>query len=370
MGTGKVLALLLVALAGCDRTYLDVYGCQNPDEDHKDATGEPDPCHRNDPPANDAGPAGDAGGTCDGQCVPGLPENWRGPALLWVGDEAAAPHCSEVAGAPLEVYTGYGDLDAPTTCGACACDAPIGSCALPATLTAAAASCAGDGPGVAHTSFDPPASWGGTCTASNAIPTGKLCGGVPCVQSVTIAPLTLTQGGCLPIEPANVQAPPVWKTFARACSPMTSTAGCGTEGGACAPRAPSSKFRICTHDRGKPSELPCPAAYPDRSIFYKDFVDGRTCEPCTCGAPEGSTCTASIGLFSDGACGAPLVVPIFSIDATGPACFDINPTGPALGSKSASEPTFTHGTCKASGGKPTGEASGDVATVFCCIGTP
>ena len=68
MQRGKVLALLLVALAGCDRTDLFVYSCPQPDEDHKDANGAPDPCHRNDPDAGidlDAGNDADASNDAD-----------------------------------------------------------------------------------------------------------------------------------------------------------------------------------------------------------------------------------------------------------------------------------------------------------------
>ena len=374
MRTGTVLALLLVSLTGCDYYDLvDVYWCPDPDKGHKDANGQPDPCHRHDPAAADGGSPADAGEPCpgDGQCVPRAREPWSEPVILWTGPEANAPHCP--AGAIFETYTGYADLDAPTSCGACKCDSPIGSCALPAKVTAAAASCAGDGSGVTHTSFDPPTKWEGSCTAANSIPPAKLCDGVPCVQSITIAPLTMTQGGCVPIEPVNVQATPVWKTFARACIHSKIISECGPNAEVCAPPAPGPEFKTCVLYRGKPSKVTCPSAYPGRSVFYEGLIDDtRACKSCACGAPEGSTCTGSIGLFSDAACGSPLGLPTFPVDATGPACFDIKPAGPALGSKAASEPLFTPGTCKASGGKPQNDASGDpeIATVFCCLETP
>jgi hypothetical protein len=366
MHRGKVLAFLVVALTGCDLMDLDVYRCSEPDKGHKDANGQPDPCHRNDPTASDAGSSDDAGGTCVGQCAPGLPIAWNGPSLVWIGAEAAAPPCPE--NASLQVFTGHAELDAPFTCGACKCDAPIGSCDLPATLTASSAVCPGNGSGVAHTSFDPPAGWGETCTAANAIPAGKLCGGVPCVQSVTIAPLTLKQGGCLPIEAAKVQPTPTWKTFARACSTDTNAPTCGTKSGVCAPISPGPEFKVCTLKEGDPTKLDCPLGYPDRSVFYYGFEDDRICSPCVCGAPSGSTCTGSISIFQDGACGAPLVVSL-ALDAIGPKCDDVSP-GSALGSKSASESIFTPGTCQADGGKSNGKALPDGATVICCLGTP
>jgi hypothetical protein len=367
----KVLALLIVALAGCDLTYLDVYRCENPDEDHKDANGEPDPCHRNDPTASDAG-VDDAGGTCAGPCVPTIPADWSGPALVWMGAEADAPACSAVAGAPGHFYEGHADLDAPIVCGACTCDPPSGSCALPATLTASAATCAGDGPGVPHTPFNPPPKWDGTCTAANAIPGGKLCGGVPCVQSVTIGPLTKTEGGCLPIEPVNVQPPATWKTFARACvASSVAHYDCGTLAGACAPRPPSAEFRLCALRIGDPTKAKCPEGYPDRSVFYDSYLDARSCKPCTCGAPHGSTCTGSISIFNNDACSnAPLVISL-GLDATGPKCSDVSP-GSALLSKSATAPTFTSGACVAEGGTPDTQALPDPGTaeIICCLGTP
>jgi hypothetical protein len=365
-----VLALLVVAVSGCDRTDLFVYSCQQPDEDHKDANGEPDPCHRNDPTASDAGSSEDAGGTCDGVCLPHIPLGWGAPALVWMGAEADAPLCSAIVGDPGEHFTGHADLDAPILCGACTCDPPSGSCALPATLTASSTICPGNGSGVTHTSFDPPASWGGTCTPANAISAGKLCNGVPCVQSVTIAPLTLSQSGCLPIEPVNVQPPPTWKTFARACVRDKFSGNCAKENEVCVPPSSRADFKVCALKEGDPTKLECPAGYPDRSVFYQSFLDVRSCSPCTCGAPIGSTCTGSISIFNNDACSnVPLVVSA-AIDAIGSQCLDVKPVGAGLLSKSASAPVFTSGTCVAEGGEPKQKALPDIATVICCLGTP
>jgi hypothetical protein len=307
------------------------------------------------PPNIDAGINHDAGETCPGVCVP-LPEaDWNAPALVWVGAEADAPPCSAVAGAPGEYYTGYGDPDGPP-CGACKCEKPSGSCKLPATMTAAAASCAEDGSAVTHTSFDPPQSWDGTCTSSNAIPGVKLCGGAPCVQSVTIAPLMLTQGGCLPVEPPNNQPPPAWKTFVRACVRDSFPPSCSVEIGVCAPRPPSQAFRICTLRRGDADKLDCPSTYPDRSVFYDGPVPD--CSPCACGVPSPSSCNGSISFFQDGACGTPPLQTI-NVNAKGPKCTDVLP-GSALASKVASELSYSGGYCTPSGGVP-------LATVICCI---
>ena len=362
MHVRTVLAVLLVALTSCN-TYMDGYPCTNPDKGHKDAHNNPDPCHENDP---DAG--ADAGETCDGVCLTAPPAGWEGPYLLWTGDEADAPHCSDLPSTPHESYAGHGDLDAPTHCDACACAPPTGSCELPATMTASAATCAGDGPGAAHTPFDPPPKWGGTCTSANAIPPGKLCGGVPCVQSVTIAPLTLKESGCLPIQPSNVQPAPAWKKFGRACS-ATQRQHCGAGDGLCVPAAPGPEFRQCIFVVGDTDFAECPAPYPDRSVFYKSFVDDRSCPACACGAPKGSTCAGSVSIFSDPGCGASIGGAL-QLDAVKPKCYDLVP-GAALEGKIASEPIFTPGQCvPQSDDKMTTFALPQTAVVFCCQGTP
>ncbi len=365
MHVRAVVVILLVALTGCQ---IHEYTCPNPDKGHRDAHNNPDPCHENDPDAGDAG--ADAGETCAGVCLRSHPAGWDGPYLLWTGDEADAPHCSDLPGAPDEVYSGHGELNAPTHCDACACAPPTGSCGLPTTLTASAANCAGDGPGVTHTPFDPPPKWDDTCTSANAIPPGKLCGGVPCVQSVTIAPLMLKENECVPIQPPNIQPPPTWNKFARACAGLAPVP-CSTHNEVCVSPAPGPEFKQCIFILGDSGYAECPHEYPERRVFYKSFTDNRTCPACTCGSPKGSTCTGSIEFFSDAACGVPSVVPSFSIDATGPACFDIKPAGAALGSKSASETTFTPGQCAPQFDvTKTQFASTQDAAVWCCQDTP
>jgi hypothetical protein len=305
-------------------------------------------------PDNDAGTStNDAGKACGGVCVPVPRVLWDGPYLLWVGDKANAPLCSDVSDWLGEVYSGYGYLDDATLCGACTCAPSVGSCELPATLTTAAVSCAGDGPSVAHVSFDPPTDWTGTCTAENAIPAGKLCGGVPCVQSVTAAPLTMKQGGCLPIEAPNVK-PPAASKFARACG----TGGvvyCTERAGICTPAAPGPEWKQCVAIRGDSDLSECPLEYPNRNIFYSEPTP--YCTPCACDAPIGSHCTGSIEVFAKSTC-TPAVYPTLQLGQESATCVDL-PAGSALGSKSANNVHYSPGHCEPSGGKPEG-------IVFCC----
>jgi hypothetical protein len=117
---------VLLSIGGCGLQTVSLYTCRNPDKGHKDANGEPDPCHEHD---------GECGGDPGGTCVPLQPLNWSAPALLWFGSSFdAPPPCP--ASAPILAYVGHSDLTSSFECPVCACDAPTGSCALPSTLAA------------------------------------------------------------------------------------------------------------------------------------------------------------------------------------------------------------------------------------------
>jgi hypothetical protein len=120
------------------------------------------------------GGGGEAAG-CPGACVPLGSTDWIEPALLWIGKEDEAPECPPSA--PVASSFVYADLNAPNLCGTCKCEASSGTCALPATLTAASAQCPGSAPGIAHTSFDSPPGWTGACTSVSPIPAGLKCSG-------------------------------------------------------------------------------------------------------------------------------------------------------------------------------------------------
>ncbi|MFS8065250.1 MAG: hypothetical protein ACMG6S_02640 [Byssovorax sp.] len=300
------------------------------------------------PPRVDAGqPTTGAGETCDGVCLELEDSEWLGPHLVWMGDEDAAPACPK--NAPVKSFTGHGYLDGPLPCNACSCDYLTHLCYPPKKVTAAASSCAGDGPGVTHTSFDPLTSWMTDCTDANAIPAGQLCGGVPCVQSVTIVPSAATPPGCLPSVSTMGPPPPPWNRFVQGCFAAPFPRCNDRE--VCYPASPGPEFKQCIYRQAHP-DLECPAAYPNKSFFYQLFAP--MCSPCACESP----CTRRIDLYQDGSCGTSLG-PRISIDATSPGCVDV-PPGSALGSMSVSESFYKGGTCTPSGGAPEGR-------VFCCM---
>src|SRR5512132_352019 len=339
------LAALVAALAGCGTTYVDTFTCADPDIPHLDANGEHDPCHQRD---GDAGGAGSVS-TCPGKCVPLSPPGWSEPVLLWSGPEAGPPPACP-SWAPQSYPAGHADLTVPPlSCGSCSCDPPAGTCELPATILARSQPlCMG-----VPTPFNPPTEWAGECTSVNAIPSGELCGGALCAQSLAMAPLTLSEGGCAPIvvnPPVWPPGPPVWSTVAGTCvGGIVGT--CSSPSEICAPVVPPPPpgFAVCIVTGG---DRMCPDELSDKHVFYDHFEDSRACSACACSTPTGGKCTGVVSTFKDGDCNAQ--INSVTITSTAPSfCFSL-PPGTALGSKSAGPLTHTPGTCQASGGDVVG----------------
>ena len=321
-----------------------------------------------------SGGSGGAGGAssatgpaCPGQCVPIVPLSTPVVlSLLWLGPVGTEPPpCPSLA--PVAVDEGHADLTATApVCSACACDPPQGSCVLPQTMTASNVSCGM--PGGVPTMFDPPAVWDGSCDTTNAIPANKLCGGVPCAKSLTIAPLTLVEQGCGVSNPPPADiSPPTWATAARSCVGSSQyQGGCGLSE-VCAPIADEGEvegFKLCFAREG---EQECPAPWVEMHTVYKSFEDNRMCGACSCGAPVGSTCTAQVSAYSNVACSTGMgPFATNPIDATQAECFDI-PPGMGLLSKSATLPVYAAGVCAPIGGEASGEAVPGEPTTFCCL---
>lgn len=350
-----VPALLLAVLGSCAPNFTDLYACSNPDLEHRNADGDLDPCYESKPAA-----------ACAGECVPISPAGWSEPLLLWHGAEGDEPECPSWA--PAFFRQGRADLMwSPTTCLACECAAPTGTCAPPTKIAASSKNCYATG--ATSTYFDPPSAWAGECTQANAIPAGVLCNGAPCVESVTMGPLVLTEGGCAPsitIPPGPPPGPsdsPTWSTSVLECG--ASHGGvCGSPGEICAPDLPPPPqgFQVCIAAGG---DHECFDQYPNRFVTYRDFKDERACTPCTCGAPTGSVCTGAISIYGDNACGAQPPVLVLSVWSNGEKCGDTL-SGAGLASKMASPLTYTAGMCDPGGGEPTGSLQLIDPKTYCC----
>jgi hypothetical protein len=228
-------------------------------------------------------------------------------------------------------------------------------------MTASTSTLCSNDPSTISTPFDPPASWDGSCSAADAIAKDALCGAAPCVQSVTIAPPVLNESGCVPKQPPIAQDV-VWGSFARACE-GTAQGRCPSSGQTCAPRAPSG-FMQCVSYPGDVSILGCPPEYNDaHQVVYLGATDSRMCSPCTCGSPQGSTCSTLVSFYTDSACSAPLASN--TVTSAGPSCI-MPPIGSALGSKAATPPVYTPGACTPSGGEAMGNVELIAPLTICC----
>jgi hypothetical protein len=108
----------------------------------------------------------------------------------------------------------------------------------------------------------------------------------------------------------------------------------------------------------------CPDGWPDRHVVYDGADDSRSCSDCTCGQPEGGTCSGLVSLYKDGACSA--LVDAVSVVSDGPTCVQVQPKGSALGSQSLSMIAYQPGACAPGGGEPTGALTPTGPTTFCC----
>ena len=61
----------------------------------------------------DAGQGGASSGTCTGECLPGTPDTWEAPQLLFIASPADQATCSNPGAI---VYRGYGSVTTSTTC--------------------------------------------------------------------------------------------------------------------------------------------------------------------------------------------------------------------------------------------------------------
>jgi hypothetical protein len=212
----------------------------------------------------------------------------------------------------------------------------------------------------ATTSFDAPSPWDGLCDGSTQVPSGK-------AYSLKIGALTMTENGCAPGPPIPAKVISLhWDTFARGCdvnSPMGPI-----ERSNCISDVPPSGFSWCILQKG---ENDCPTdpenVFTERHVFYNGVQDDRQCSPCTCGAPTGSACTATVSIYkgNDLTCSGPALVPI-PVSSESSTCFDIQLPGQPLGSKSAGPTTYLPGTCPAMGGEASGTAVKTNPVTFCC----
>lgn len=295
----------------------------------------------------------------NGACVPPAPEAWAHVQFVQAWPDA--PPCPEDA--PNLVFEG---LPAPPdrVCLGCSCDAPEGSCLLPTSWRINSATC-NPGGGI-ETSFDAPNAWDGTCAQDQAIAQGTLCGGAPCVRSLTISPPVIDEKPCVAHTEGEADLPVLkaWsggpeQPIGRACAsdkplPSCSAKGCGST---------NSEFKACIMHDG---DLACPEGWSgDRHVLYEHVDDARECTPCGCDAPTGGTCKVKWRTFAGPGCTAENHAADISAGMMPAPCVDLDP-GVALAGKTAEVLSYTKGACAPSGGELVGKVDLQGAVTVCC----
>jgi hypothetical protein len=122
---------------------------------------------------------------------------------------------------------------------------------------------------------------------------------------------------------------------------------------------------LCIFQNG---ENDCPTeagnVFTEQHVFYKGVEDDRQCSACSCGAPTGSACTATISTYTNANCGTFLEQKIIS--SSSETCTDIQLPGQALGSKKAGAVTYLPGACPAIGADASGSALKIKPATLCC----
>lgn len=316
----------------------------------------------------DAGPAvvyvaSDAGVECNGVCVPGFADigGWSAhPFMLWQGPIMKIPttQCPQNI-SPTQLWYSIPE-QASMSCPTCSCNPSTGMCMLPDTMTLSASPVCPSDVGDAGVPLDPPSSWDGGCNTNDAIVAAD-CDGGSCLA--VVGPMIPVNTGCTPTQ-AVVPKNLTWTLAAYGCAGSTNGGTCKDPGQVCAPTPPSlDGFSICVSRQGDDSLLLCPPGYPSRSVYYLSGDDTRGCSACECGPPEGDVCSSLVSFYSDDACSVQ-AGSVMSL-SSGPTCVSI-PTNAPLGSKQASAPIYSPGTCQAGGGEPTGFVKPLDPFTFCC----
>jgi hypothetical protein len=228
--------------------------------------------------------------SCDTEthaCVPEIPAGWQGPLVVVDGEAYGA--CDALTGYGLaEGFTGGQQAEGDLTC-ACDCSEPTG------------VEC---GNKVTHRVYGGDACTGAVVDSFERSSADCSAGGVLSMLrlKMTVAAPTLSCAeGVYPEAPPESAA---WSATVRGCMGSFTTEHCAESGTVCVELPPSAaNGDLCVM---REEETTCPAGYPARTVYYRDYDDRRRCptEPCACDAQAG-VCEASFSLFSSASCQEP-----------------------------------------------------------------
>lgn len=266
-------------------------------------------------------------------CVPGAPDDWEGPVLVYEGD-AAPPSCP--AAAPTSVLDAFADVTAdPANC-SCSCGDPAGLSCGAATLIERGNDCLSFVMNPQSFTIPP-----GVCV--------PISGTNDTAWFLDEGSLDVSSASCAPAATESVD-PPQTSGQVRACLPAAAEP-CDEEGVCLG--SDEAFDRTCVFREGMHA---CPGGMFDQQQFiYTAVDDTRGCSSCSCGTPSG-TCG---GTFFSTSNSCTIVEDTLSAEAC--TVFD---AVPFQGSYSPA----AQASCTPTGGASTGDASGAGAYTLCCDG--
>lgn len=191
-----------------------------------------------------------------------------------------------------------------------------------------------------------------------------MCAGQPCVQSLVLQPPTIAP--CVAESVLSPGSPSVdVLEHQRVIEYVSASNGtsCGSTGNCVAP--PPTGYKLCLVANEVEVALPCPEGWTDRRAGWREVANTRTCSACTCGVPQGASCTVHASVYADDACNNERGnIMLASTDAA--QCIDLA-VGTALGSKTAEVLSYQEGTCVPSTSVLLGEVKVEHPVTYCCV---
>jgi hypothetical protein len=275
-------------------------------------------------------------------CMPAVPSGWTGPLEVYAG-QGPLPTCT--AGYQPE-EDGFDQLSAPDAACGCTCSPAKVLCSAPTITFNTAPGCV---TATCASELLAPAA----CTTINE---SNHCAAATAFY-MSAEQAAVSSAVCAAQSSKSV--PPIaWGVQARACVPTVAPTQLDCPSGSvCAPLPnPGFPATACIAMQG---DVACPAGpYSVKRRFFGEAIDTRDCANCTCGAPPGASCTASLDVYSstNATCSGNKI--------TYPApftCAGVNQPGDFLLTLSS-----TSSACPASASSPTGGAVPAKPVTVCC----
>jgi hypothetical protein len=197
-----------------------------------------------------------------------------------------------------------------------------------------------------------------TCTQialSCAVTTG------PLLREITANPQVGQGASCAPSTEVPSVPPATWSENAEGCGFTGTLTSCGSRE-VCVP-SPSSPFKLCVYQTGSLGGT-CPSPYDATSapvVFDTGIADSRSCTDCRCGDVTGSCTGGDVMLSPNLTCTGGITSPLPATCAVD----GINGNLPLY--TELTTPPTPGGTCSASGGQPSGTATGTGPVSVCCM---